>query len=99
MQNTGVNYFLENTLSNNLIPQITHSAIITEKTATLIDNIITNSYKHNSNSLSGNMTTCISDHLPQFLIIQNFNQPSFNQNPPISFRDYKNLTKRHSKQN
>ena len=94
MQNTGVNYFLENTLSKNFIPQITHSTMITEKAATLIDNIITNSYKHNSNCLSGNMTTSISDHLPQFLIIQNLKQPSFNQNPPpISFRDYKKFNK------
>ena len=25
------------------------------------------------------------------MIIENLKQPSFNQNPPISFRDYKNL--------
>ena len=53
MQNTGVNQFLENILSNNFIPQITLPTRITEKTATLIDNIFTNSYKHNSNCLSG----------------------------------------------
>ena len=61
------------------------------KSATLIDNIFKNSYKHNSNCLSGNITNYISDHLPHFLIIENLKQPSFNQNPPISFRDYKNL--------
>ena len=65
MQNTGVNQFLENILSNNFIPQITLPTRITEKTATLIDNIFTNSYKHNSNCLSGNITPYISDHLPQ----------------------------------
>ena len=53
MQNTGVNQFLENILSKNFIPQITLPARITENTATLIDNIFTNSYKHNSNCLSG----------------------------------------------
>ena len=53
MQNTGVNQFLENILSKNLISQITLPAKITEKTATLIDNIFTNSYKHNTNCLSG----------------------------------------------
>ena len=39
MQNIGVNQFLENFLSNNFIPQITLTARITEKIATLIDNI------------------------------------------------------------
>ena len=39
MQNIGVNQFLENFLSNNFIPQITLPARITEKIATLIDNI------------------------------------------------------------
>ena len=95
MQNTGVNQFLENILSNNSIPQITLPTRITEKTATLtyltINNIFTNSYKHNSNCLSGNITTYISDHLPQFLIIENLKLPSFKQNAPISFRDYKNF--------
>ena len=93
MQNTGENQFLENILSNNFIPQITLPTRITEKTATLIDIIITNSYKHNSNCLSGNITTYISDHFPQFSIIENLKQPLFNQNSPISFRDYKNFNK------
>ena len=93
MQNKGVNQFLERILSNNFIPQITLPTGITEKTATLIDNIFTNSYKHNSNCVSGNITTYISDHLPRFLIIENLKQPSFKQNPPISFRDYKNFNK------
>ena len=93
MKNTGVNQFLENFLSNNFISQITLPTRITEKTATLIDNIITNSYKHISNCVSGNITTYISGHLPQFLIIENLKQPSFKQNPPISFWDYKNFNK------
>ena len=54
-------------------------------------NIFTNSYKHNFNCLSGNITTYISDHLSQFLIIENLKQPSFKKNPPISFRNYKNF--------
>ena len=91
MQYTGVNQFLENIPSNNFIPQVTLPTRITEKTATLIDSIFTNSYKHNSNCLSGNITTYISDHLPQFLIIENLKQPSFNHYPPIFFRDYENF--------
>ena len=91
MQNTGVNKFLEKNLSNNFVPQITLPTRITEKTATLIGNILTNSYKRNSNCVSGNITTYISDHLPQFLITENLKQPSNKQNPSISFRDYKNF--------
>ena len=91
MQNTGVNQFFENILSNSFIPQITHPTRITEKTATLIDNIFTNSYKHNFNCLSGNITTYIFDHLPHFLIIENLKQPSFKENPPITLRAYKNF--------
>ena len=90
MQNTGVNQFLEKILSNNFIPRITPPTKITEK-ITLIDNIFTNSYKHNSNCVSGNITTFISDHLPQFFFIENLKQPSLKQNPPISFRNYKNF--------
>ena len=81
MQNTGVNQFLEKIIVKTFIPQITLPTRITEKTVTLIDNIFTNSYKHNSNSVSGNITTYISDHLPQSLIIENLKQPSFKQNP------------------
>ena len=86
MQSTGVNRFFEKILSNNFIPLITLPTRVTEKAATLIDNILTNSYKHNSNCVSGNTTTYISYHLPQFLIIENFKQPSYKQNPSISFR-------------
>ena len=85
------NQFLEKILSNSFIPQITLHTRITEKTAALIDNIFTNSYKHNCNCVSGNITTYISDHLPQFLITGNLKQPSFKQNPPISFKNYKNF--------
>ena len=92
MQNTGVNQFPEKILFNNFIPQITLPTRITEKTA-LTDNIFTNSYKHNSNCVSCHITTYISDHLPQILIIENLKQPSLKQNLPISFRDYKNFNK------
>ena len=66
MQNKGVNQFLEKIISNNFIPQIILPTSVTEKTAMLIDNIFLNSYEHNSNCASGNITTCISDHLPHF---------------------------------
>ena len=90
IQNTGVNQFLEKIISNNFIPQIYLPTRITEKTATMTDNTFTNSYKH---YVSGNITTYISDHLPQLMIIENLKQPSFKQNPPIYFSDYKNFNK------
>ena len=90
MQNRGVNQFLENILTNNFIPHITLPPRVTEKSATLIDNIFINNYEHNC--VSGNITTCISDHLPQFLIIEDLKQTSNKEIPTISFRDYKNFS-------
>ena len=89
-QNRGVNQFIEKTLSNNFIPHISFPTRVTEKSATLIDNIFTNNYEHNC--VSGNTTTCISDHLPQFLIIEDLNQTPSKEIPTISFRSYKNFS-------
>ena len=46
-KNRGVNQFWENILPNNFFPQITLMTIVTEKSATLIDNIFTNHCEHN----------------------------------------------------
>ena len=89
-QNRGVNQFLENILSNNFIPHITLPTRVTEKSATLIDNIFANNYEHNC--VSDNITTSISDHLPQFLIIEDLKQTPNKEIPIISFRDYKNFS-------
>ena len=62
----------------------------TEKTATPIDKIFINSQtqKHNS----GNMTTSISDHLPQFIIIENGKEDNpANKTAKTTYRDYKNF--------
>ena len=71
MQKTGVNQFVEKSISNNFVPLTTIPTGITEKSATLIDNIFINNYEDNSNCVSGNITAYISDHLPRFLIIEN----------------------------
>ena len=42
VKSPGVSKFLENFLSHNFLPQITLPTRITEKTATLIDNILIN---------------------------------------------------------
>ena len=89
-QNRGVNQFIEKILSNNFIPQITLPTRVTEKSATLNDNIFTNNYKHNC--ISGNITTYTSDHLPQFLIIEELKQTPIKEIPTISFRNYKNFS-------
>ena len=47
--------------------QITLPTRITEKTTTLIDNILINN--NVLNCISGNTATSISDHLPQFIVL------------------------------
>ena len=54
MQNTRVNHLLEKILSNNVLPQIALYTTITERSATLIDGIFTNSYGYNFNCVSSN---------------------------------------------
>ena len=64
------NEFLNTMNSNFLLPYIHQPTRITDKSATVIDNIYANTL--NYNSLSGNIVSKISDHLPQFLIVENF---------------------------
>ena len=57
--------------ANLFIPQIILPTRITSRSKTLIDNIFSNCF--DSSFVSGNITTSISDHLPQFLLIPNIN--------------------------
>ena len=66
-KSSGVSKFLENLLSHKFMPQINLPTRITEKTTTLIDNILINN--NVLNCISGNITTSISDHLPQFIVL------------------------------
>ena len=68
-KNRGTDEFLELLFNHNFTPQITLPTRITEKTATLIDNIFVNGQTQKYNP--GNITTSISDPLPQFIIIEN----------------------------
>ena len=52
-----------------LLPYILQPTRITERSAPLIDNIFANTYA--MNAISGNLVSKISDHLPQFLIVDN----------------------------
>ena len=72
------------------MPQITLPTRVKGTTATLIDNILINSYKNKCTS--GNITTSVSDHLPQFLIIENFKGQTYKMKiPKVAIRDYKNF--------
>ena len=65
---------------------------ICEKTATLIDNIFVNGQAQKYNS--GNITTSISDHLSQLIIIEN---GKGDKPAKTTYRDYKNFYMNSSK--
>ena len=77
---TGINQFLEIILSHNFMLQITLPTRVTGRTTTLIDNMLINSYENKCSS--GNITTSFSDHLPQFLIIENFKGQTYKIKKP-----------------
>ena len=89
-QTTGISQFLEIILPHNFMPQIKLPTRVTGRTATLIDNILINSYKNKCTS--GNITTSVSDHSPQFLIIENYKSQTYKiKKPKVTIRDYKNF--------
>ena len=63
--------FMNTLLSYNFLPCIAHPTRISNNSATVIDNIFTN--LTNSKITSGNILTHISDHFPQFLILETTN--------------------------
>ena len=65
------NELLNSVASNSFLPYILQPTRITSHSKTLIDNIFT--YITLPDSISGNLTVTISDHLPQFLIAPNIN--------------------------
>ena len=84
--NENISNFLD-VLGNYLIsPQITLPTRITPESKTLIDNIFTSPVKFDV--LSGNLTTGISDHLPQILLINKSFKPSY---PEKFVRDWKSF--------
>ena len=60
--------FLNMMNTSYLLPYILQPTPITERSATLIDNIFANTFTYNATG--GNLITKIPDHLPQFLIIE-----------------------------
>ena len=61
--------FLDSLASNSFIPLILQPTRITSHSNTLIDNTFSNVI--DPDTISGNLTATISDHLPQFAIIPN----------------------------
>ena len=55
--------------SHYLLPDILHPTRVTDHSATIFDNIFHNTLKFDT--LIGNLLTKISDHFPQFLVIEN----------------------------
>ena len=65
--------FFDIITANLLVPHIIHPTRITSSSRTLIDNIYSNTDNF-ADGISGNLTLAISDHLAQFLIIQEESQ-------------------------
>ena len=83
------NEFLDSLSAHMFLPHIVQPARISTTSKTLIDNIFSNI--HTPSSVSGNLTSSISDHLPQFLIVPNI---FVNLSPPKSNsykRDWNNF--------
>ena len=66
---TETNDFLDLMISHYLLPHILHPTRVTDHSATIIDNIFSNNCE--MDTVSGNLLSQISDHFPQFLIINN----------------------------
>ena len=85
VKSLGGSKFLENFLSHNFMSQI---KII----ATVIDNILINN--NILNCISGNMTTSISDQLPQFIVLDSVLGTSTDEdNSHIFYWSFKNFHK------
>jgi len=83
----GTSSFIEEIFSHNFIPRILHPTRITSSSATVIDNIFLNTEMFET--VSGNITASLSDHLPQFIFIKDF----FHKNTQPQFkmkRDFSN---------
>ena len=61
--------FLDSLAPNSFKPLILQQTRITSHSNTLIDNIVSN--VTDTDTVTGNLTAIISDHLPQFAIIPN----------------------------
>ena len=82
--------FINTFLSNNFVPCINQPTRISSQSSTVIDNIFTN--LTDKKIICGNILTHISDHFPQFLIMENAN--SSHKNLELFKRDYSSFDER-----
>ena len=61
------NDFINTMISHYLLPHILHPTHVTDHSATVIDNISSNNTSYET--ISGNIISQISDHFPQFIIL------------------------------
>ena len=83
------NEFLDSLSSHMFLPHIVQPTRISTTYKTLIDNIF--SYIHTPSSVSCNLTSSISDHLPQFLIVPDIFLNSSPSKSNIYERDWNNF--------
>ena len=86
--NTQTTNFLNDITSNLFVPHITVPTRITSHSQTLIDNIFSN-FTEFTSFISGNLTTSISDHLPQFLLLPNIKDHSIPRSHNLHKRNMK----------
>lgn len=84
----GTSNFVDKMFSYNFIPKILHPTRITPSSATLIDNIFINTEEYQK--ISGNLLASLSDHLAQFLFLQNFFETLSAEKTDFK-RDFKNF--------
>ena len=65
------NNFVNTMISHYLLSYILHTTRVTDHSETVIDNIFSNNTVYES--VSGNIITRISDHFPQFIILNKVN--------------------------
>ena len=82
--------FINIFVSNHFIPYINHPTRISDSSSTIIDNNFTNIV--DAHIICGNLTTHISDHFPQFLILSNA-KISHLQKRPLKY-DYSSFNER-----
>ena len=81
------NDFINTIISHYLLPHILHPTRVIDHSATIIDNIFSNSTVHES--VSGNIMTHISDHFPQFIILNKTNM--YYKSCSYAKRDFSNF--------
>lgn len=89
--NHDVSSFLDTLTSHLILPSISIPTRITNTSKTVIDNILVSLFPHKIRC--GNLTVSISDHLPQFLILDSLSVPNINSGNEKFYQDWKNFNR------